>query len=488
MDFIENRLNLRLFGEAAIEKIHQSALEILSGTGVKFEDQEARDILAKAGAKVEAGGVVRIPKEMVETALSQTRPSVTLYNIAGEAKVFLEGDNTYFDPGSSALLMLDADGLSTHQAMAADLVDIVRLTEQLEALSIQSTSISPDDVPQEIVDCYRVYLLLRHGTKPMLSGAFSVLGVQHIYDLTAAATGDSALSERPRVIMDICPSPPLKWAELACRNIIDCAKLGLPIEFISVPMPGACSPATLAGSVLVHTAETLSGLVLAQLVKPGAPVIYGGAPMHFDMGTMNTCLSSPEVTLMLLGYSQMGKFYGLPTHTYAVLSDSKVNDPQAGAETMMGGLAAACGGVNMISGPGLLEFARIISLEKLVIDNDICNQILRIKRGIDVSDETLAAALIAAQGPGGDYISQAHTAKWFRKETCFLSPAWSRQSRGNWIDDGAPTMQQRAAERVKTLMAKTPARQEYAGAQALDKAMLEIMKSSHITKLPIQPE
>lgn len=488
MDFIENRLSLRLFGEAAIEKIHKSALEILSGTGVKFESAEARAVLVKAGAKEDGQGVVRIPKEMVETALSQTRSSVTLYNIAGEAKVFLEGDNTYFDPGSSALLMLEADGLATHPAMAADLVDIVRLTEQLDALSIQSTSISPGDVPQEIVDCYRAYLLLRHGTKPMLSGAFSVPGVQHIHDLVAAATGDAALSERPRVIMDICPSPPLKWAELACHNIMDCARLGMPIEFISVPMPGACSPATLAGSVLVHTAEALSGVVLAQLVKPGAPVIYGGAPMHFDMGTMNTCLSSPEVTLMLLGYSQMGKYYGLPTHTYAALSDSKVNDSQAGAESMMGGLAAALGGVNMISGPGLLEFARIVSLEKLVIDNDICNQILRIKRGIDVSDETLAGAMIAAQGPGGDYISQSHTAKWFRKETCFLSPAWSRQSRGNWLDDGAPQMQQRAADRVKTLMAKTPARQEFAGAKALDEAMRKIMKDNGIDRLPVQPE
>lgn len=489
MEFYENPLNLRLLGEASIQKIHQSALDLLANTGVKFDTAEARQILTRGGAKEEAGGVVRIPREMVLAALGQVKRDVALYNIAGDFRADLSGDESFFDPGSATLMMLEADGRTTHQALAADLVDIVRLTEQLEHLAIQSSAVSPDDVPTVISDSYRVYLLLRHGTKPMLSGAFNQAGVGHIHDLAAAAVGGAKeLMERPRIVLDICPSAPLKWAELACHNIVDCARLGLPIEYISVPMPGACSPATLAGSVLVHTAELLSGLVLAHLVRPGTPVIYGGAPMHFDMATMNACLSSPEVSLMLVAYSQMGKFYGLPTHTYAALSDSKENDYQAGAETMMGGLSAALAGVNIISGAGMLEFARITSLEKLVADNDVCAMIKRMKRGIRVDDDTLAQTLITAQGPGGDYISQPHTVKNFRKETCFLSPAISRQSRGNWLEEGGRTLQQRAADRVKTLMAKTPARQDFPGARALDQTMRDIMKQYDLKALPIQPD
>ena len=156
--------------------------------------------------------------------------------------------------------------------------------------------------------------------------------------------------------------PPLKWTHISSQNIIDCARNGLPLETVSMPMPGAATPATLAGSIVVHTAETLSGVVLAQVINPGTPVIYGGAPVHFDMRTGTTPLSAIEATMIAAAYAQMGKYYGMPTHTYACLSDSMIIDTQAGLETSMSGIVAQLAGINVISGVGGLEFVSTVSL------------------------------------------------------------------------------------------------------------------------------
>ena len=200
-----------------------------------------------------------------------------------------------------------------------------------------------------------------------------------------------------------------------------------------MPMPGAASPATLSGSILVHTAETLSGLVLAQCVSPGTPVIYGGAPVHFDMRFGTTPLSAMEATMIAAAYAQMGKYFGLPTHTYAGLSDAKVIDTQAGLETGMSGVVAQLAGINMISGAGALDFVSCISLEKLVIDNEICGLALRLDRGVDCSEEAMAAELVARLGPGGDYLTTDHTFAWFKKEPYTPSPVIDRRDRNNWV-------------------------------------------------------
>ena len=342
----------------------------------------------------------------------------------------------------------------------------------------------PDDVPVNISDSYRVYLLLKHSRKPMLAGAFSDVGITHIHELLSAAVGgDAELAARPRAVIDICPSAPLKWAKLACNNIIDCAKLRLPIEYISVPMPGACTPATLAGSVVVHTAELLSGIVLAQSVHPNTPIIYGGAPMTFDMRNMSTCLSSLEASMLIMSYAQIGKFLKIPVHAYGLLSDAKVSDFQAGVEDTMSGLLAALGGVNIISGVGMLEFARITSLEKIVMDNEVAGMILRLKKGITVEPDTLATDLIIKQGPGSDYMGTKHTMKWFRKEPYLPSEVIDRT-----MPKGQPrsyeNIQERAATIVKKVLAGQPQELEFENRSALDATMKKIMDKYGIDTLP----
>jgi len=487
----ESQPALRLLTNEQIVSLHERALRILHNTGVKFDSAEALHILEEQGAIVDhEGKIAKFPAPMVLNALNQVPGSFDLYQRDGALAVELGGNQSYFDPGSAVLKFMESDGKTVRPTVAKDLVQLSLLGDALENIDLLSTALVMHDVPVEIGDVYRFYLILKNAGKATIGGAFSVEGIKRIRDVLAAAVGGyEELRARPRIVADICSSAPLKWTHISCQNVIDCARWGLPIEFISVPMPGACSPATLAGSVLVHTVEVLSGIVLAQCVSPGAKVVYGGAPMHFDMRYSTTSLSALEATMISVCYAQMGKYYGLPTHTYACLSDAKEIDAQAGLETGMSGMLALLGGINVISGPGVLDFCTIISMEKLMIDNDICGMVKRLGKGVAFTEETVAEELISSLGPGGDFLSTEHTFHWFKKEPYLPSAVIERSNRDVWEAMGAKTTLVRARERVEEMLKKgTPNLLAPEKAGEVDRVMKEIMKELKIPQLPFGPQ
>lgn len=482
--------SLRMLSDDQIKLIHEKALNVLETSGIKFESDEALKILEDNGAVVDFDKkIAKFSPQMVGDAVKKAPASLQLYNREGEPSALLGGNSTCFDPGSSLIRFVESDGKTVRSSQSKDLVQISRVNDALENVQLQSTSVVCYDVPKSIGDSYRLYICLKNSPKPVITGAFSVPGVSHMREMLAAVRGGyDQLREKPLAIFDICPSPPLKWTHISSQNIIDCARFGLPMETVSMPMPGAATPVTLAGSVVVHTAETLSGVVLAQCVNPGTPVVYGGAPVHFDMHYGTTPLSAVEATMVAAAYSQMGKYFGMPTHTYAALSDSKVIDMQAGFESGISGVIAQLAGINMISGVGSLDFVSSFSLEKLVIDNEICGMALRLQRGIDCSPESLAVDVINELGPGGVYLESEHTFKHFKTEPFMPSTVIDRRERGNWKAEGEKNVFQRARERVKEIQeTHKPAPLDSDREAKLDQAVCTIMKELGVGNLPQGP-
>ena len=482
---------LRLLSDEQIKLFHEKALYILEKTGVKFESEEALKILEDHGADVDfARKVVKINPQMVDDAVRKAPATLKLYNRDGELAADLSGNNTYYDPGSSLTKFMESDGKNVRKSESKDLVQICRVNDALENIRLQSTAVVCNDVPELIGDSYRLYLCLKSSPKAIITGAFSVPGVIYMHDMLAAAVGGhDQLREKPLAVFDACPSPPLKWTHISAQNIIDCARIGLPLELISLPMPGAGTPVTLAGSLIIHTAETLSGLVLAQCVNPGTPVIYGGAPVQFDMRFGTTPFSAVEATMIAAAYSQIGKYFNLPTHTFAALSDSKVIDMQAGLETGMSGIIAQLAGINVISGVGALDFVNTFSIEKLVIDNEIAGMALRTQRGIDCSPESLAVELIDKLGPGGVYLESEHTLKWFKQEPYIPSRIIDRRDRKNWEDEGSKSIFDRAQEKVREIRENhVPVALDSDREIKLDDVTRGIMKELGIDSLPQGPE
>jgi trimethylamine--corrinoid protein Co-methyltransferase len=234
--------------------------------------------------------------------------------------------------------------------------------------------------------------------------------------LVAVRGGEEELARKPLAIFDACPSPPLKWSHLTAQSLIDAARAGIPSELISMGMTGATSLVTIAGTLVQHVAENLCGLVICQLARRGAPVIFGGSPSSFDMKKGTTPMGAVETMMIDSAYAQVGKRLKLPTHAYMGLSDSKINDAQSGIETGLGAVLAALSGINVISGPGMLDFESSQSLEKLCLDDEICGMAYRLLEGIAQRDEPIALDKFEGFKPGDYFLSSPHTRRWYRTE------------------------------------------------------------------------
>ena len=486
----DNQPKLTYLTEHQVKMLHGKALEILARTGVNFQWREALEIFESKGCKVDYDkSIVKFEPSFIEDCIMKVPETFQLYDRDGNPAMTVGGDSFAFDPGSSGLFFLEGDNLTAHENVADDLRKVYLLADALPNYGLQATALSPFDVPAEICDVYRVYLYLKNSSKPIITGAFGFDGIENIAAVAAAVAGGyEEFRKKPFVICDVCPVTPLEYNDVKSKNIIDMARLGMPVETISCPIFGTASPVTLAGSLLISLAETLSGVALVQSVNPGNPMVYGGAPMTFDMRTFTASLNSAESSIVAGCYAQIGRYYGMPIHCYAGLADSKIVDAQAGLETGISGLAAVMGGVNLISGPGMLDFVNTFSLEKLVIDHEMISMAKRLFRGIDISEETLAVDMICELGHGSDYLKEKHTMKWFKKELYIPPATLDKANRDKWENSGRKNIFDRAGEEVKRILeTHKPVPLGKEREELLDKTFRKIMESKKIDNIPFGP-
>ncbi|MHA1445302.1 MAG: trimethylamine methyltransferase family protein [Candidatus Heimdallarchaeaceae archaeon] len=450
------RPTINILEEELKEKVVLEAMEILDELGFFVENDEALQILQNEGLNVDTiNRRVKIPPDLIKKSLKTAPSSIPLYDREGNLVTKLEGDNICFDPGSAALNVLDPETNEIRSAVTKDFVDFTKVVDQLEHIHAQSTAIICSDVPEEIGDRYRLLISLIYSNKPVVTGTFAKESFEVMKNMLVAVRGsEEELRRKPLAIFDACPSPPLKWSDLTCQSIIDCAKYGIPSEFVSMPMTGANAPVTILGAVVQHAAETLAGLVITQLVSPGAPVIWGGSPAVFDLRKATTPMGSIDTMILDLGYVEIGKYLNLPTHAYLGMSDTKILDMQSGFESGMGALLAGIKGVNMISGAGMIDFETTQSIQKVVIDNQICGMIHRFNKGIVQRDEPIAKNLLIDLEEKTHLLAHDHTLKWFREEQYIPNKIIDRSTNEEWINKGRKTVIQRATEEVDELLKK----------------------------------
>ncbi len=480
------RPKLEFLREELIRKILDEAFEILEKQGVFVENREALELLKDAGMKVdESTQRVHITAQLIKDSLSSTPSVIKLYDRTGEKEFTVGKDEIHFDPGSAAITILDHETQEERKAVSEDLVKFCRLTDCLEHIHFQSTGIVSSDVPDMISDSYRLYMGLQYSSKPVVTGTFRVEGFKPMHDMLVAIRGsEKELAEKPLAIFDACPSPPLKWSNLTAQSLIDCARAGIPSELISMGLTGATSPVTIAGTLVQHVAENLCGLVICQLAKKGAPVIFGGSPASFDMRKGTTPMGAIETMMIDSGYTQIGKFLNLPTHAYMGLSDSKINDSQAGLETGIGAVLAALSGINVISGPGMMNFESCQSLEKLVVDHEICSMAYRLIAGIAQRDDPIAKNLFEGFTAETQFLSMPHTREWYRQEHTFPKII-DRDTYDYWVSLGKKSIADRASDEVKRLLKENPhAPLEKDVLGELHKIMLVDARDNGISSLP----
>lgn len=451
------RPKLELLNKPLIEKIIQEAFILLEREGIFVENEEAQELFKAAGMKVDAATHrVYLTPQLVQDSLATTPAIIKLYDRSGEKEFIVGNDHVHFDPGSAAVTILDHKTQAQRKADTTDVINFVKVTDKMKNIDFQSTGLISQDVPEVLGDAYRMYLGLQNSTKPMVTGTFRVEGFKPMFDMLVAVRGSKEkLAEKPLAIFDACPSPPLKWSNLTTQSLIDSARAGIPSELISMGMTGATSLITITGTLVQHVAENLTGLVICQLAKQGAPVIFGGSPSSFDMRKGTTPMGAIETMMIDSGYAQIAKHFNLPTHAYMGLSDAKTNDNQAGLETGIGAVLAALSGINVISGPGMMDFESCQSLEKLVIDNEIAGMALRLIEGIKQRDDPIAINMFENVTPDMEFLSTSHTRKWYKDEHTYPLMI-DRDTYDTWVSLGKKSIAERAADEVDKILRESP--------------------------------
>jgi len=476
----------QLDGDLA-DRIITEAKTVLAEVGVDIGDDETRSFLADHGAGVDGDdGRVRISDTMVEAALGTTPLSFSLYDVLGEKTHVFEGNRTHFTPGSAAINILDRSTGEIRSAVTSDLVALAKLVSGLPRYDAQSTALVSSDVPEAISDSYRLFLGLLHCEKPAVTGAFTIEGFEVIRDLLLAVRGSAdELAARPVGMLTCCPTAPLRWTDEGSQNLMDCARLRIPVEIIPVPLTGFMAPVTLVGTLIQHTAEVLSGVVISQLVQPGTPLLFGGSPAIFDLRYETTPMGAIETTMLTCAAAEIGKRLGLPTQGYISLSDSKALDAQAGLETGIGATLAALTGLDNVSGPGMLDFESCQSLEKLVVDHEICLMTDRLTAGIEPREDFPSRALFEELLAEKHLMIADHTRRHVRSELTFPGPVIDRMSRARWLEEGAATLGENAAREVDRIVGEfTPSRIGAEVQKNLEDVMSAAAKANGMDALP----
>ncbi len=423
------RPKLTILSEEAIGKVIDEAMEGLEKLGITVEDADTLELLGEMGAEITKDTHnARIKRSMVESAIKSTPKDLTLFDMEGNEKFSFGDGQIHFDPGSAALFLYDAANSLMKLPDVADVTRYAKLTHTLEHIEATSTALIPAEVPKEVSDIIRVYISCLFTDKPVVTGTFSEKGFAVMRDILLTRMGSDTMRGKPCTIFDVCPTSPLRWSELGCHDLRECAQNAFPVQFISMPLPGALAPMSLLASVVQHTIETLSGIVITQAYSPGAPIIYGGSPALFDMRYSTSPMGAVETLMIDIAYAEVGKSFGFPTQAYLGMSDSKTLDAQAGMESAMTLVAAAAGNVDFVSGPGMLNFESCQCLEKLVLDNDICGMVRRFKQGMEQRGKSFGVDAIAEGLKDSNYLTTDMTLELYKQEAHYPSNLIDRKA------------------------------------------------------------
>lgn len=448
----------KAISEKDIVKIHETSLKVFAEVGVKVKLPEALKLFEKNGAKVDQDRrVVKMSPDMV-TEWIQKAPSIILLcgrEENGELDCEIGGNSVYFGTGGTALNVQESGSNEARRSKLEDVANMARLVDALDNIHFYMLNVYPNDLDEKDVDVNRFGAALNRTRKHVMGGVYTVEGVRNVIKMAEFIAGSpEKLRERPFISMVTCVISPFTLDETYARLTMEAARHRIPVVVPSEPLCGATAPMTLAGNLVIQNVDSLAGVMLAQMTNPGTPTLYGCISSITDLRDMKYLSGAVEMGLMNAASVQMARFYDLPIYATAGMSDSKMNDAQAGYESAITNLMVGLAGGNFIhDAAGFLEFCMTASYDKLVVDNEIIGMVMRAVDGIKVNDETLAFDLIKKAGPGGHFISARHTRRHMRSET--YKPEHSdRENRDRWQKEGAKDSRQRAAGKAQEILAQ----------------------------------
>jgi len=445
-----------LLNSEQVERVHEASLEILEEVGLKVRFVPARELFKAHGCNVEDERV-KFPRAVVEKYRKMVSPSFTFHARDPKFDKTIPQDSPVIVTASSAPDIIDPVSGVERRAESSDIARIAHMINELPGYDVFSISTLADDAPMDQFTISRLYPTLKYCLKPIrvtttdMKDTLSVMEMAYL-----VAGGEEAYKEHPFLTHHYCPVvSPLTMDVLSTENVMFFAKEGLPVYPTIVPNAGLTSPMSIAGTLAQGNAEFLSALVLMQMVKEGTSTIYATLGTVADMRTGAYSSGGIECGMLHMAFAQMAHFYNVPCGGYIGLTNSKLNDAQAGYETGLSGMAGLLSGMDMFNIGGLIDALKTFDFAKAVIDDEIAQMMKRVKRGIAFDEEELAIPLIKETGPGGSFIVNPHTIKRMKTEAILTKMA-DRDARTIWEKKGSLDIQARALAKAKEIMTVHP--------------------------------
>ncbi|GFP27999.1 trimethylamine---corrinoid protein Co-methyltransferase [Candidatus Hakubella thermalkaliphila] len=442
----------KVLSEDQIEEIYLGALEVLERTGVKIYQERAVKLLKEAGCDVTEGNRVRIPTSLVQQALATAPSRIGIANRRGERVMMLEDGKVYYGPGPTCPNILDPYTKERRKFLKNDARNTARLCDALPNIDFVMSLGSISDVPQALADLHEFEAMVTNSIKPIVAWAFYVESMKDIYEMCVAIAGsEEEFLRNPFMIFYAEPNTPLYHGKDAVEKLLFAAEKKIPIVYTPCPMAGGTAPATMAGMLVDTLAECLSGVVMSQVVRPGAPIIMGGVVSIMDMATTILSYGAPELALASAALAEVARWLKLPMWSTGGCTDSKLLDEQAALEAALNLLLAGLSGANLIHDVGFMESAMTGSQELLVLSDEIIGMVKRVVRGVEVNEETLALDIIHKVGPGGNFLGEDHTLRHFRTEAWYPR-LLDRRMYLDWVGGGSLTLAQRVNKKTREVL------------------------------------
>ncbi len=436
-----------------LQTVHEASLRILADVGIYLEGEELRDLAISAGARLDREqGVVRFPPDVILAALRSLPAQVVLANRDGTPALTLGDGRTYFGCGCDAIYFQDGETGERRPATKEDVGNLIRIGDALDRIAVVAPPAIPQDVPPQACHAHAADAVFNNSTKHLFTPPGTTEAAETIIRMARVVAGTSDLGSKPIVTCMVSIQSPLRWPEDLGESVLAIVRSGAPIMFHTAPLPGASAPLTLAGMLALYNAEVLSGITIAQLIRPGAPVIYGGGWGTFSLRQMTRVLGCPEGALLRLAGGQLARFYHLPCHSLGPDSDSQVLDEQNGWEKMLTTVFSLLGGQDLVINASMYASGMTVSYEQLVLDQEMLEIGFRLLEGITVSPETLALEVIERAAPRGDFLTDEHTLKHLRSGEHYQPTLSSRYSHDQWLEAGGRDVVRRAKERAQQIL------------------------------------
>lgn len=441
----------RILTRGQMDEIHDASMKVLAQTGVRVDHGEARALLQDAGAYVSSNGRVRIPAHLIEWAVGVAPSNITIYDRLGREAMQLGRRRTYFGTGSDTPNVLDPRTDERRRAVLSDVADFARICDALPNMDFIMCMGIASDIDRSTAELHHALVMLRNTTKPFVFTALDLPAAKTLMAMfDVVAGGRDALRERPFVLMYNEPVSPLGFAADNMDKLLFAADMGVPSVFMSGLLCGGTSPVTPAGGLVLANAESLAGVLVAQLRHKGSPVVSGGGVLGMDMRTMAPSYSTPEFMLTMAALAELAQYYSLPAWGYAGSTDAKTFDAQAAADAAEWVLMAMLSGSNLVHDVGFIESGLTASYDQVVFTDEAIAKCARLVGGIATDEESLATKAIADVGPGGHFLSHRHTSKHFREN--WQAELEDRMNHGAWVAAGSQTMEQRVRAKVLDLL------------------------------------